>query len=96
MEKMRYVTLEWPLNRITIAISWIDLGSFVFTRCGHYEKALDYRSGHCIVQSTRILSFFGSIGIIQARTLIRRIHRNEVEQELHVAGLLTYALTTDY
>ena len=30
------------VNRIAIAISWISLGIFVFSRCGGYEKAVDF------------------------------------------------------
>ena len=30
------------VNRIAIAISWIALGIFVFSRCGGYEKAVDF------------------------------------------------------
>ena len=69
-------------NRIAFAILWIALGSFVFARCGGYKKAQDFtRAGHRMVQSTLLLSFFCITGVIQARTFIRRIHHNEVEQD---------------
>ena len=47
-----------------------------------YKKAPDFtRSGHRIVQSTLLLSLFCITGGIHARTFIRRIHHNEVEQD---------------
>ena len=46
------------LGCITIANSWIDLGSFVFAQWGGYETSLDFtRAGHRIVQATLRLSF---------------------------------------
>ena len=48
------------VNHIVFDISSITLGSFVFARCGRYEKAaLDFiRACHRIVQSTLLISFF--------------------------------------
>ena len=46
------------VKHIAIAISCISLASFVFARCGGYEKALDFtRAGHRIVQSALLPSF---------------------------------------
>ena len=57
------------------------LGSFVFAHCGGYEKALDFtRAGHRIVQSSLVFCSTGGI-CLKARTFIRPIHRNEVEQD---------------
>ena len=57
------VAADSNVNRIPFAIFWIALGSFVFARCGGYNKAPDFtRACHGIVQSTLLLSFFCSTG----------------------------------
>ena len=59
---------------------WIALGSFVFARCGGYKQVPDFtRAGppHCPVDASSLVFFAAP----EARTFIRRIHHNEVEQD---------------
>ena len=45
------------VNRIAIATSWIALGIFVFSRCGGYEKAVDFFLVPTTALSSRRLNF---------------------------------------